>query len=337
MATEKTKQEYRKLAAHFYEKRLGDEPPSPKRITDALKACAGEYRPAYWRRLRNALELDQREKGYKDAAERIKGTINPMTTDEHGPLDKGLRGAVPPKQRRVKSISAEDLGRLKLAARKLKGGQEVLAALALAEELGVRPVEMLSLNVDQERGEVHVTGAKKSGQRGADRTLRPTITEPWAMARLAQAAETLQAAEGKRPGVIHRVQSRLDRLTRQLWPRRQARPTLYTLRHQVGSGLKASGADRTAIAYVMGHQSTKSVEVYGDRRAGKRSGGLAIQAGDRESSAFEGRENHNAPHAAPQERSACGPENPTPLTPVQQEGSQPPPSATSSGPNGPGM
>lgn len=52
MATEKTKAEYRRLAAHFYEKRLGDEPPSPKRITDALAGCAHEYRPAYWRRLR---------------------------------------------------------------------------------------------------------------------------------------------------------------------------------------------------------------------------------------------------------------------------------------------
>ena len=334
MPTASTKAEYRRLAEHFYKQRLGDEPPSPKRITDELTACAGEYRPAYWRRLRAALAFDQGEKGYGKAVDRIKGTINPMTTDQHGPLDKGLRGPVPPKARRAKSISAEDLGQLKLAARKLKGGQEVLSALELAEELGVRPVEMLSLRVDQERGEVHVTGAKKSGdKRGADRTLRPAITEPWAMARLAKAAETLQSAERKRPGAIHRVQSRLDRLTRQLWPRRKARPTLYTLRHQVGSALKASGADRTAIAYVMGHQSTKSVEVYGDRRAGKRSGGLAIQAGDREAQAFEGRENHREPHSGPADRTACGPGE----TPVQQEEWQPPTPAQYQGPSGPGM
>lgn len=90
------------------------------------------------------------------------------------------------------------------------------------------------------------------------------------------------------PGVIHRVQSRLERVTLRLWPRRKARPTLYTLRHQMGAGLKASGASRAAIAYVMGHQSTQSVEVYGDRRSAKRSGGLAVEAGDREAQAFEG-------------------------------------------------
>lgn len=219
-----------------------------------------------------------------------------MTTDQHGPLDKGLRGEVPPKQRRVKSISPEDLGLLKVKASKLKGGQEVLAALSLAEELGVRPAEMLSLRVDQARGVVHVTGAKRSAQRGADRVLRPSISEPWAMSALAESVEMLRCAEQGAPGVIHRVQSRLERVTLRLWPRRKARPTLYTLRHQMGAGLKASGASRAAIAYVMGHQSTQSVEVYGDRRSAKRSGGLAVEAGDREAQAFEGRENHTAPH-----------------------------------------
>lgn len=317
MPTEKTKAEYRKLAAHFYKKRLGDETPTPKRIADALKACAGEYRPAYWRRLRCALALDQQEKGFDKAAERIRATDNPRTVDPRGDVYcRHTRLPVPPKQRRVKSISDDDMARLRLAAwRQGKKGAEVLAALRLAEELGVRPAEMLGLQVDQERGAVHVTGVKKTGQRGADRTLKPTITEPWAMAMLAEAVEALQAAEREKPGVIHRVQSRLDRLTRQLWPRRQARPTLYSLRHQVGSALKASGASRAAIAYVMGHQSTKSVEVYGDRRSAKRSGGLAIQAGDREAAAFEGRENHRAPHAPRSERSereAAAPAEPRP-------------------------
>ncbi|MDN6337226.1 MAG: site-specific integrase [Halomonas sp.] len=331
MPTEKTKADYRRLAAHFYKQRLGDEPPSPKRITDSLKACAGEYRPAYWRRLRGALVFDQQEKGFSKAAERIKNTINPQTTDQHGPLDKGLRGPVPSKQRRAKSISAEDLGRLKLAARKLKAGQEVLAALSLAEELGVRPAEMLSLRVDQARGVVHVTGAKRNAQRGADRVLQPMITEPWAMRSLAVSVETLRDAEEGSPGVIHRVQARLDRVTRKLWPRRKMRPTLYTLRHQMGSELKASGASRAAIAYAMGHQSTQSVEVYGDRRSAKRSGGLTIEAGDREAAAFQGRENHTAPHE---------PREAQPATPVvQQEEApvQPPTPAPYVGPSGPGM
>jgi integrase len=333
MPTEQTKAEYRRLAANFYEKRLDGETPTPKRITDALRAAAGDYRPAYWRRLRCALVLDQQEKGYKAAAERIQGTINPMTTDQHGPLDKGLRGPVPPKARRAKSISAEDRERLYSAFqggdRPDQGRKEALCALVLADTLGVRPAEMLGLRVDLERGEVRVTGAKKVGQRGADRVLR--LSDSSLLKYVAAAAQTVQEGESKRPGVIHRAQSRLDRLTRRLWPRRQARPTLYTFRHTMGSQLKASGVSRAAIAYVMGHQSTKSVEVYGDRRSAKRSGGLAIQAGDREAAAFEGRENHREPHAAPAERSACGPE--TPENPVQQEEWRPPTPAQ----RGPGM
>lgn len=333
MPTEKTKAEYRRLAAHFYEKRLGGEPPTPKKITDALKVCAGEYRPAYWRRLRGALALDQEEKGYDKAAARIRETINPMTTDAHGPLDKGLRGPVPPKQRRAKSISQEDGQRLWDATGTLNDRGETRSALLLATLLGVRPAEMPGLQVDQEKGEVHVTGAKKTDdddKRGADRVL--VLQEGQQRRQVAIAVEIIREAESKSPGAMRRIQSRLDRLTRRLWPRRKARPSLYTFRHQVGSALKASGASRAAIAYCMGHQSTKSVEVYGDRRSAKRGGGLLIQVGDREAAAFEGRENHRAPHSAP----AAG--RPGEAPGQQDQGDwQPPTPAPYSGPGGPGM
>lgn len=312
---EATKKAYRKLAENFYEKRLGGETVTPKKITDALSACAHEYRPAYWRRLRNALELDQREKGFDKAVERIKYTRNPMTTIAGGkgiihPLD---RGPTAPKQRRAKTVSDDDMSTLKLAAHRSKGGSDVLAALNIAERLGVRPAEMLSLRIDPESGLAHVTGVKKSGKgdRGADRTLRLSGGRTTTLM-LQGLVEQLQASEKERPGVIHRVQSRLDRLTKRLWPRRKARPTLYSLRHRMGSQLKASGADRKAIAYIMGHQSTQSVEVYGDRRSAKRSGGLSVQVGEQEAEAFQGRENHRAPHAA---RSAAV----APSAPVEQE------------------
>ena len=338
MPTEKTNAEYRRLAAHFYEKRLGGEPPSPKRITDALTACAGEYRPAYWRRLRNALELDQREKGYKDAAERIKGTINPMTTDQHGPLDKGLRGAVPPKQRRAKSISQEDQAKLWKAAKALDDRDETCAAILLAMRLGVRPAEMPGLKVDQERGVVHVTGAKRTGERGADRELT-LPDDPRRREAIAVSAKKL-ARVG--PEGVRRIQSRLDRLSRKLWPRRQARPSLYTFRHQMGAELKAMRLDRRAIAYIMGHQSTQSVEVYGDRRKSK--GGIGIKITGQEAGRFQGRENHTAaPEGMPESRlppSLRG-AGKTPQTPVQQGQDRPQqPSAplkAPKGPSGPGM
>ena len=348
MPTEKTKAEYRRLAAHFYEQRLGDEPPSPKRITDALKACAGEYRPGYWRRLRGALALDQEEKGYDKAAARIRETINPMTTDQHGPLDKGLRGAVPPKQRRAKSISKADQERLygrfvelcgEAEGEALEGHQQTLSALALADNLGVRPAEMLGLQVDLEQGVVHVRGAKKTGgERGADRTLALPDDEGMRQ-HIASAVRVLQKAEAQKPGVMRRVQSRLDRISRQLWPRRQARPSLYTFRHQMGAELKSMKLDRRAIAYIMGHQSTQSVEVYGDRR--KSRGGIGIKITGQEAGHFQGRENHrDAPEGMPDSRlppSLRG-AGKTPKTPVQQGQDRPQqPSTPPKAPKGPGM
>lgn len=329
---EATKKAYRKLAENFYEKRLEGEPPSPKRITDALAACAHEYRPAYWRRLRNALELDQREKGYDKAAERIAATRNPMTTvaGGQGIIDPTVRGPTAPKQRRAKTINSDDMGALKLAAHRAKGGDDVLAALNIGEQLGVRPAEMLSLRVDVDMGVVHVTGVKKSDKsnRGADRTLRLSRGR---MTRqmLADAVATLQASERERPGVIHRVQTRLDRITKGLWPRRAARPTLYSLRHRMGSQLKAAGADRKAIAYVMGHQSTQSAEVYGDRRSAKRSGGLSLQVGEQEAQAFTGRENHRAPHALHESPAAAV----APAAQVKQDVGESSPAVSTSGPS----
>lgn len=38
--------------------------------------------------------------------------------------------------------------------------------------------------------------------------------------------------------------------------------------HQVGSILKASGESPESMAYIMGHQSTSSISVYGDGRLG---------------------------------------------------------------------
>ena len=354
MPTEKTKADYRKLAANFYSKRLGGEQPTPKKITDALAACAHEYRPAYWRRLRNALELDQREKGFDTAAERIQYTRNPMTTVAGGvgisnPNDRGPTAA---KQKRAKSISEADTA--KLTAEVYKRGMaaegeeqlrhwQTLSALLLAERLGVRPAEMRGLRIDQEKGVVYVTGAKKSGGlRGADRVL--TLPDDADSQRLIARSVQLLSTVG--PEGIRRIQSRLDRLSRQLWPRRQARPSLYTFRHQMGSNLKAMGLNRRAIAYIMGHQSTKSVEVYGDRR--KASGGIGIKLSGQEAERFQGRENHTAaPDGLPESKVppalravAQSLKSETPETPVQQEKPAKPvasPRQSYKGPSGPGM
>lgn len=357
--TAKTAAEYRSLAANFYKKRLGDDPPTPKRLSDELIRCAREYRPAYWRRLRGAIAFDQAERGYTKSAERVKATVNPTTGDSHGLYDKHDRacqmvgGGIVRPRRRVKTVKPADhsqlmwelLRRLDAAAGEPAAAlavKEVIAAVTLARRLGVRPAEMPGLSVDVESGVVRVRGAKKvpervhrgvkSGARGADRVLR---LRPEFAGEVEAAADLLAGCDAQ---LIHAIQTRLSRVTAELWPQRKARLTLYSYRHQLGSDLKASGASRRAIGYAMGHQSTKSADTYGDRRSGgKSSGGLSVEVGAVEDQAFAGRENHSLPPSAPAERTACGPEE-TPVTPVDQGvSSDLPPLPMPGGSDGPGM
>lgn len=68
---------------------------------------------------------------------------------------------------------------------------------------------------------------------------------------------------------IQNVQKSVWVMLKRLWPSKKKRPTLYSFRHQFGSDLKASGLEREAMSYLMGHQCTSSIDSYGDRRAGK--------------------------------------------------------------------
>ena len=243
---ESTKESYRKLAANFYRTRLPGQPPSPKRIADALKSCAGEYRPAYWRRLRNALAFDQREKGYADAAERINKTKNPITK---------AGDAVKPKQARTRRVKPED--EKKLLDHLIKAGdRETYSAIQIAKITGARPAEFKQMIV--EGNVIYIQGAKKShgGNRGADRYIEVSQAE----------ARLVESALKRVPDDIGPIQDKLRAAGKKLWPQRKSVPSLYSWRHQLGSELKASGIDRRVIAYLMGHQSTASVDQYGNPR-----------------------------------------------------------------------
>jgi len=249
---EATQASYRKLAAHFYATHLKGEQATPKRITDALTGIAAKHRPDYWRRLRNALAFDQQEKGYKDAATRINGTKNPLTRN-------GASGAeaVPAKQKRIKRIDPKDEAKL-LAAFVENGDRESYGAVIVAKYTGARPVEFKNIVVLGDR--VVIEGAKKNedGTRGADREI---VLDPRALEMVKVSLPYLQGE-----GVVGRVQDRISAAGRRLWPQRKAVPSLYSWRHQLGSDLKASGLDRTEVGYIMGHQSTASVDRYGNRK-----------------------------------------------------------------------
>lgn len=255
---EKTQADYRKLAEHFYAMRLPGQTPTGKKITDALAACATDYRPAYWVKLRGALAYDQEQRGYRDAAERIRQLRNPVR-------EKGL--PVKSRQRRVKTISDQDEQKL-LEALLSQSDVPTIAALYIAKLTGVRPAEMFSLQIRDNR--LLVTGAKKShgGLRGADREI---ILEPDLMARMPSLIAGLRV-EGYTS--VTPIQHRLRYACKKLWPRRRFWPSLYSWRHQMGSNLRADDRDRVEVAYIMGHQSTKSVDQYGDKRTAK--GGASL-------------------------------------------------------------
>jgi hypothetical protein len=103
-----------------------------------------------------------------------------------------------------------------------------------------------------------------------------TVDDPIVLAETRKALGILAGFQPLERKTLHRVaQSRLNRTTAALWPRRERLPTLYTLRHQMGSDLKSSGLPPEEVAAVMGHQSTASASVYGFKVSGR--GSVAVK------------------------------------------------------------
>lgn len=278
--TPATEASYRKLAEHFYNTRLGDQPPTPKRLADALKACAGEYRPAYFRRLRNAIEFDQHDKGFGDAALRVAAVKNPITAP-------GSTAEIKPKRAAVKRVTQADEARLlkHLVANK---DRDTYYAVRLIAATGARPAELKNMVIDGDR--VTILGAKKShdGQRGADRVI---VLAPGQGKVIANAIAHMQTAD------LGKVKDRLRAAGKVLWPQRKALPSMYSWRHQMGSDLKASGLSRTEVAYIMGHQSTESVDRYGNAKTARK--GAMCPRADKGADMSHVRVDHKAPPGGP--------------------------------------
>lgn len=274
MPNETTKEAYRKLAIYFYLTRV-DGSPTSKKIKSALINAATDYRPAYWRRLRNAICLNQMENGYKETAASIATVKNPLTTSEE--LKQNKR--VPKKQKRVKKISSEDLSKI---AQQLciKRDPLLQAAIIIATITGCRPAELSQMKI-LDTGLVLITGAKKreANDRGLDRIINLPQTHrkkiELALELFHKETDKLITKNIKSP-IPHILERRLATITKRIWPKRKHRATLYSLRHQFGSDLKKTGLSRLEIAYLMGHRATKSADTYGNKQSG---GKRSIEAG----------------------------------------------------------
>jgi len=265
MINDSTKDAYRKLAKHFYLTRINGSP-TQKKIKGALIIAAIDYRPNYWRRLKNAINFDQQEKGYIETGKAISKLINPLTTPE-----KFNSKQIKSKQRRIKKVSPEDLSKITTQLL-LKRDPLLESALILATILGCRPTEMTSIEI-LDSNLVRIIGAKKRA--AGDRSLDRLINLPSKHLAKVNYALNIFKKETKeithrsiRSPIPHLLERRLSTITKRLWPRKKHRPTLYSLRHQLGSDLKKSRLSREEVAYIMGHLATKSADVYGDPRSG---------------------------------------------------------------------
>lgn len=257
---EDTKNRCRSIATHFYKTRISGNP-TGKKVSDALKKCAPEYRPDYWRCLRIALAFVAKEQGFYKASDHIAATKNPITSDPN------RRKEIKVKQNRQRSVNQADEKQL---LDYLFDNKEsvTFAAVTLVSYLGCRPAELKNLIfLDDQTILIPSAKQREKGDRGLDRVVY--IERNSLFNSLKTSHEIFTKAPYTDP--TRYVQRRLDTLTKRLWPQRKVRPSLYSWRHQLGSDLKASNMDSAEIAAIMGHRSVESVNVYGNRRSARNS------------------------------------------------------------------
>lgn len=259
----KTSQDYQKLTEHFFLTKVKP-PVSISSIESALLDSALDYRPAYWRRLKRAIQHTLEIYDRHQAAKIIGALKNPVTVP-NSPLSLLKK----PKQKRVKRVRREEHDKL-LTHFKKKHDFQMMGALEIARIVGCRPSELVNLQLLSDRC-IFITGSKKTedGQRGLDRTLQlDEDTYKHFVRAFSLMNQDHSNTTSAKTLIIKRLQRRLQTATKSLWPRRKNHITFYSYRHQLGSDLKSSGLPLQMIAAIMGHQSTESVEKYGDKRTG---------------------------------------------------------------------
>ena len=235
-------------------------------IKIALEEYAYTVTSDTFRRMRNDLEryyrtLAQQNPKMKNVPARIAAIQNPAPMDQR-------------KKKRVKSKSVNEKDFNKLILKVLqKQDEELMAALIAVKVTGARPCELHSIKMAQgDAGEtvVQIKGGKQTviqgNQRGFTKPREIILLDKKDIAYMNIVIPLLADMEGKR---LNAAQRRLTEVTKKLWPRRTKRPTLKSLRHQLGSDLKASGLSDAERSAIMGHRSQNSISAYGFRNSGK--------------------------------------------------------------------
>ncbi|HDY84299.1 hypothetical protein LCGC14_0700460 [marine sediment metagenome] len=250
---DETHNKYLQMANSFLIKHDLDIVNNGERLCTILASISSDYRPAYWRNLRNAISYYLFTENHRNLAEKVRQLSNPVTLEN---------GDVKPKQQRCKKVTEQDMQMLMVEAMQQKN-RTLVAAIYIANLTGCRPCEMPTISHVSDNTFL-IVGGKKRSDRGLDRMLK---INDRATAELF--GKMLKIISGKE---MKPIQNAFDRSSKKTFRKRKVTPSLYSFRHQMGSDLKASGIDRKTVAYLMGHRATQSVNVYGNRRtAGGRS------------------------------------------------------------------
>jgi len=137
-----TQRAYISLASNFYATRMQGVELDELNIIGALLRAAPDYRPDYYRRLRNALAFDQKHRGNFWAAQEINRTLNPVTV---------LNLPRKKKQRRPQKLSTADFETwLRCLAERdmpVEAGALMVISLTGAAGASIYPVQSLATTV----------------------------------------------------------------------------------------------------------------------------------------------------------------------------------------------
>ncbi len=295
---ESTKREYLSLAEHFIktvQEKHETNKVSPSTYIEELELRAYSTTPAYWRRLRNALNCYAME-NLKGKYKYVYRTLeNPVTKNGFDNIPTELKAKIS-KRKKKNSMSADEFEKIFAAT----NDDSTRATMNIISITGCRPAEIPTISINDD-GTITIESAKKddADSRGLDRTI--TISDPEKYAQIVHGLEAIKAESEKlnisESQMMGRIKDRFKYACKRACPRRKG-ICLYTMRHQVGAELKASGMERKEIAYLMGHRVTASVDVYGSSASkSARRGGVSMRAADR-SSLEQVKENHKEPPTA---------------------------------------
>lgn len=295
---EETRLEYLKLANHFIktvqEKHETDKV-SPSTYIQELELRAYSTTPAYWRRLRNALNtyaIENLSGRYRYAYKTLE---NPVTKNGLKNIPSDIKAKIS-KRKKANSMSEKEFNKIKDSA----NDESTKAVMDIVSITGCRPAEIPTIKINKD-GTLTIESAKKdeADSRGLDRTIKIDDMEKYSsvvngLLTIKAEAKASAISESK---LMDRVKDRFSYAAKRAYPKRKG-ICLYTLRHQVGAELKASGMERKEIAYLMGHRVTASVDVYGNSSSkNARRGGACMRAADR-SELAQVKENHKSPEMA---------------------------------------